>query len=211
MFERFTDRARRVVVLAQEEAKMLKHNYIGTEHELLGLIREAEGVAAKVLLGLGVSLDQVRDAVEKKIGIGRFEPTRHIPFTLRAKMVLELALREALHLGHNYIGTEHILLAILREGKGIAAQVLTETFRLELGAIRSAVLAQLGIDEPARSTAVSEDEAPGAPAVSFGILADNQVIITIDDPSGVVEITNISVAFRDSNGNRCHAKWPADD
>src|SRR6059058_2284763 len=124
MFERFTDRARRVVVLAQEEARMLNHNYIGTEHILLGLIHEGEGVAAKALESLGISLEAVRQQVEEIIGQGQAAPTGHIPFTPRAKKVLELSLREALQLGHNYIGTEHILLGLIREGEGVAAQVL---------------------------------------------------------------------------------------
>src|SRR6266851_2988220 len=126
MFERFTDRARRVVVLAQEEARTLNHNYIGTEHVLLGLIHEGEGVAAKALESLGISLEAVRQQVEEIIGQGPRAPSGHIPFTPRAKKVLELALREALQLGHNYIGTEHILLGLLREGEGVAAQVLDQ-------------------------------------------------------------------------------------
>src|ERR1700755_396684 len=124
MFERFTDRARRVVVLAQEEARMLSHNYIGTEHILLGLIHEGDGIAAKALESLGVSLEAVRAQVEEIIGQGQQAPSGHIPFTPRAKKVLELSLREALQLGHNYIGTEHILLGLIREGEGVAAQVL---------------------------------------------------------------------------------------
>ena len=124
MFERFTDRARRVVVLAQEEARMLDHNYIGTEHLLLGLIHEGEGVAAKALEALGISLDAVRQQVEAIIGRGQQAPSGHIPFTPRAKRVLELSLRESGQLGHNYIGTEHILLGLVREGEGVAAQVL---------------------------------------------------------------------------------------
>src|SRR5437870_5023196 len=124
MFERFTDRARRVVVLAQEEARLLNHNYIGTEHILLGLIHEGEGVAAKALESLGISLEAVRAQVEEIIGQGGSSPSGHIPFTPRAKKVLELSLREALQLGHNYIGTEHILLGLIREGEGVAAQVL---------------------------------------------------------------------------------------
>src|SRR5438128_2641335 len=124
MFERFTDRARRVVVLAQEEARMLNHNYIGTEHILLGLIHEGEGVAAKALQSLGISLEAVRSQVAEIIGQGQSAPTGNIPFTPRAKKVLELSLREALHLGHNYIGTEHILLGLIHEGEGVAAQVL---------------------------------------------------------------------------------------
>ena len=126
MFERFTDRARRVVVLAQEEARLLKHHYIGTEHILLGLIHEGDGVAAKALESLGISLEAVRSQVEKIIGKGKSEPGSHIPFTPRAKKVLEFSLREALQLGHNYIGTEHILMGLIREGEGVAAQVLTK-------------------------------------------------------------------------------------
>ncbi len=124
MFERFTDRARRTVVLAQEEARLMQHNYIGTEHLLLGLIHEGEGVAAKALESLGIGLDAVRQQVEEIIGRGQHAPSGHIPFTPRAKKVLELALREAIQLGHNYIGTEHILLGLIREGDGVAAQVL---------------------------------------------------------------------------------------
>src|SRR5919202_5043568 len=123
VFERYTDRARRVVVLAQEEARLLNHNYIGTEHILLGLIHEGEGVAATALTELGISLEAVRAQVEEIIGPGEKAPSSHIPFTPRAKKVLELSLRESLELGHNYIGTEHILLGLIREGQGVAAQV----------------------------------------------------------------------------------------
>ncbi|MDT0180666.1 ATP-dependent Clp protease ATP-binding subunit [Microbacterium sp. ARD31] len=139
MFERFTDRARRVVVLAQEEAKMLNHNYIGTEHILLGLIHEGEGVAAKALESLGISLDAVREQVQDIIGQGQQQPTGHIPFTPRAKKVLELSLREALQLGHNYIGTEHILLGLIREGEGVAAQVLVK-LGADLNKVRQQVI-----------------------------------------------------------------------
>jgi ATP-dependent Clp protease ATP-binding subunit ClpC len=124
MFERFTDRARRVVVLAQEEARMLYHNYVGTEHLLLALIREGQGVASKALESLGISLEGARQKVEEIVGQGQSAPTSHILFTRRAKKVLELSLREALKLGHESIGTEHILLGLVREGKGVAAQVL---------------------------------------------------------------------------------------
>jgi len=126
LFEKFTDKARRVVVLAQEEAKLLNHNYIGTEHILLGLIHEGEGVAAKALEALGINLEQVREQVQEIIGQGQQAPSGHIPFTPRAKKVLELSLREALQLGHSYIGTEHLLLGLIREGEGVAAQVLTK-------------------------------------------------------------------------------------
>ncbi|MBU6201302.1 MAG: ATP-dependent Clp protease ATP-binding subunit [Acidobacteria bacterium] len=138
MFERFTDRARRVVVLAQEEARLLNHSYIGTEHILLGLIHEGEGVAAKALESLNISLEAVRAQVEEIIGTGGSSPSGHIPFTPRAKKVLELSLREALQLGHNYIGTEHILLGLIREGEGVAAQVL-----VKLGADLSRVRQQV--------------------------------------------------------------------
>src|SRR5215831_14883066 len=126
MFERFTDRARRVMVLAQEEARMLDHAHIGTEHLLLGLIHEGEGVAARALESLNISLSAVRQEVEEIIGRGKQPPSGHIPFTPRAKNVLELSLRESNQLGHNYIGTEHILLGLLREGEGVAAQVLVK-------------------------------------------------------------------------------------
>ncbi|KAA9394136.1 ATP-dependent Clp protease ATP-binding subunit [Kocuria coralli] len=139
MFERFTDRARRVVVLAQEEARMLNHNYIGTEHLLLGLIHENEGVAAKALDSLGITLNAAREQVQDIIGPGQQAPSGHIPFTPRAKKVLELSLREALQLGHNYIGTEHILLGIIRAGEGVAAQVLTK-LGTEPQKVRSTVL-----------------------------------------------------------------------
>jgi ATP-dependent Clp protease ATP-binding subunit ClpA len=139
MFERFTDRARRVVVLAQEEARMLKHDYIGTEHLLLGLIHEGEGVAAKALESLGISLQAVRQQVEAIIGRGQQEPSGHIPFTPRAKKALELAHREADALGHNYIGTEHILLGLIREGHGVAAQVLVK-LGADLNRVRQQVI-----------------------------------------------------------------------
>ncbi len=142
MFERFTDRARRVVVLAQEEARLLNHNYIGTEHILLGLIHEGEGVAAKSLESLGISLEAVRAQVEEIIGQGGNSPSGHIPFTPRAKKVLELSLREALQLGHNYIGTEHILLGLIREGEGVAAQVLVK-LGADLSRVRQQVIQQL--------------------------------------------------------------------
>ena len=158
MFERFTDRARRVVVLAQEEARMLNHNYIGTEHILLGLIHEGEGVAAKALESLGVSQQAVRQQVEEIIGQGQQTPSGHIPFTPRAKQVLELALREALQLGHNYIGTEHILLGLIREGEGVAAQVLVK-LGADLNRVRQQVIQLLhGYPgtEPAAAGAPSE-------------------------------------------------------
>lgn len=139
MFERFTDRARRVIVLAQEEARALQHNYIGTEHLLLGLIREGEGIAAKALTAKGVSLDDTRKQVEEMIGKGTAAPNGHIPFTPHAKQVLELSLREALQLGHSYIGTEHILLGLIREGEGVGTQVLIK-MDVDLGELRSTTI-----------------------------------------------------------------------
>ncbi|MEN9300675.1 MAG: ATP-dependent Clp protease ATP-binding subunit ClpC, partial [Actinomycetota bacterium] len=150
MFERFTDRARRVVVLAQEEARLLNHSYIGTEHILLGLIHEGEGVAAKALESLNISLEAVRAQVEEIIGQGGSSPSGHIPFTPRAKKVLELSLREALQLGHNYIGTEHILLGLIREGEGVAAKAL-ESLGISLEAVRQQVEEIIGQGQQAPS------------------------------------------------------------
>jgi hypothetical protein len=160
MFERFTDRARRVVVLAQEEARMLNHNYIGTEHILLGLIHEGEGVAAKALESLGISLDAVRQQVEEIIGQGQQAPSGHIPFTPRAKKVLELSLREALQLGHNYIGTEHILLGLIREGDGVAAQVLVK-LGAELNRVRLQVIELISGQQPQPGRRPPREGAPG--------------------------------------------------
>ena len=167
MFERFTDRARRVVVLAQEEARMLNHNYIGTEHILLGLIHEGEGVAAKALESLGIALEGVRQQVEEIIGQGQQAPSGHIPFTPRAKKVLELSLREALQLGHNYIGTEHILLGLIREGEGVAAQVLVK-LGADLNRVRQQVLQLLSGyqgKEPAEGSSGGRGE--GTPSSSL--------------------------------------------
>jgi len=154
MFERFTDRARRVVVLAQEEARLLNHNYIGTEHILLGLLHEGEAVSAQALQALGVSLEAVRQQVEEIIGAGQQPPSGHIPFTPRAKKVLELSLREALQLGCDYIGPEHILLGLVREGEGVAAQVLVR-LGADLNQVRQQVIQLL------RSR---ESEAPDEPS-----------------------------------------------
>ena len=165
MFERFTDRARRVVVLAQEEARMLNHNYIGTEHILLGLIHEGEGVAAKALESLGISLEAVRSQVEEIIGQGQQAPSGHIPFTPRAKKVLELSLREALQLGHNYIGTEHILLGLIREGEGVAAQVLVK-LGADLNRVRQQVI-QLLSGYQGKEPAAAGGPAEGTPSTSL--------------------------------------------
>ena len=139
MFERFTERTRRVVVLSSEEARLLNHNYIGTEHILLGLIHEHEGAAARVLEAGGISLVEVRSQVEQIIGRGAHVPSGHIPFTPRAKKVLELSSREALQLGHNYIGPEHVLLGLIREGEGVAAQILVKLGQ-DLGVLKTLVI-----------------------------------------------------------------------
>ena len=166
MFERFTDRARRVVVLAQEEARMLNHNYIGTEHILLGLIHEGEGVAAKALEALNISLEAVRAQVEEIIGQGQQAPSGHIPFTPRAKKVLELSLREALQLGHNYIGTEHILLGLIREGEGVAAQVLVK-LGADLNRVRQQVIQLLSGYQGKEAVTSGSGPAEGTPTTSL--------------------------------------------
>src|SRR6476646_821307 len=173
MFERFTDRARRVLVLAQEEARLLNHNFIGTEHILLGLIHEGEGVAAKALESLGISLEAVREKVEETIGPAGSSSTGSPPFTPRAKKVLELSLREALQLGHNYIGTEHMLLGLVREGEGVAAQVLI-SLGADLSRVRQQVMqllsGHLGAkDAPAGSGPASQETPSGSPVLDqFG-------------------------------------------
>jgi ATP-dependent Clp protease ATP-binding subunit ClpC len=196
MFERFTDRARRVVVLAQEEARMLNHNYIGTEHILLGLIHEGEGVAATALESMDISLEAVRSQVEAIIGQGVAVPTGHIPFTPRAKKVLELSLREAMQLGHNYIGTEHILLGLVREGEGVAAQVL-EKLGADLNRIRQVVVALLssGVEseriesETLRSAATPKDQVRlAAQRASRARRLAEQLAASVDDPSVTPEL-----------------------
>lgn len=159
MFERFTEKARRAVVYAQEEARMLNQNYIGTEHLLLGLIREEEGIAAKALQNIGINLEDVRAQAEEIIGKGTATTTGHIPFTPRAKKVLELSLREALQLGHNYIGTEHILLGLLREGEGVAARVLTN-LGADLGRVRNQVIQLLSGYYVSKSTTREQGRPP---------------------------------------------------
>ncbi len=167
MFERFTDRGRRVVVLAQEEAVLLKHDHIGTEHILLGLVHEEQGVAARALTELGISLEAVRAEVKMIVGQGESPPSGHIPFTPRAKKVLELSLRESMALGHNYIGTEHILLGLIREGEGVAAQVLSK-LGADLDRVRQVVIQLLagyagGRPEPLGQLRISQQ------AVTAGI------------------------------------------
>ncbi|MEA2972374.1 MAG: ATP-dependent Clp protease ATP-binding subunit ClpC [Actinomycetota bacterium] len=180
MFERFTDRARRVVVLAQEESRLLNHNYIGTEHLLLGLIHEGEGFAAQALERLGVSLERVRAEVEEIIGQGASSPSGHIPFTPRAKKVLELSLREALELGHNYIGTEHILLGLLREGEGVAAQVLVVRMGADLGRVREVV-----VDMVSSAGGMSESTSPVAGSDRHLRLRvrPGRIDLSLEDPS----------------------------
>jgi len=164
VFERFTDRARRVVVLAQEEARLLDHNYLGTEHILLGLVSEGEGVGVKVLRSFDVSLYAVRAQINEIVGQGESASGSHIPFTPRAKKVLELSLREAVTLRHNYIGTEHILLGLIAEGDGVAAQVLAK-LGLGLDAARARVLELLsgGTDAPDSSGLhrIAREDDPG--------------------------------------------------
>jgi ATP-dependent Clp protease ATP-binding subunit ClpC len=162
VFERFTDRARRVVVLAQEEARLLSHNYIGSEHLLLGLIQEGDGVAAKTLESLDVSLSHVRAVVEDIVGRGQAPSAGHIPFTPRAKKILELSLKEALQLSHNYIGTEHILLGLIREGEGVGAQVLTH-LGANLDRVRERVVELLGGSAAWAESRPAEGPVPGFP------------------------------------------------
>jgi ATP-dependent Clp protease ATP-binding subunit ClpA len=163
VFERFTDRARRVVVLAQGEARMLSHDYIGTEHLLLGLIHEGDGIAWRALEALGLDLVQVRARVEEMIGHGSRAPTGHIPFTPRAKKVLEFSLRESIDLGVKYIGTEHILLGLLREGEGIAAGVLRDQ-GVTLAVARQEVVGLLAMTEASVTEAASATETAAAAA-----------------------------------------------
>jgi ATP-dependent Clp protease ATP-binding subunit ClpC len=178
MFERFTDRAKRAVVLAQEEARILNHNTIGTEHLLLGLIHEGDGAAAKSIAALGVSLEDVRRQVEEIIGLGSQAPGGHMPFTPRAKKVLELALREALQLGHNYIGTEHILLGLVREGEGVAAQVLIR-LGADLNRLRAQVI-QLLSGHPSAPV-------PDAPTASSTVLDQFGVNLTAAARDGLLD------------------------
>jgi dihydroneopterin aldolase len=149
MFERFTERARKVVVLAQEEARRFGHGYIGTEHLLLGLLREDEGVAARALKRLNVTLRGAREQLESIVGYGEEDAGAQAPFTPRSKKVLELALREAMQLGHNYIGTEHILLGLARESEGVASQMLS-SMGVTADGVREQVIRMLGGEQPRR-------------------------------------------------------------
>jgi Clp amino terminal domain, pathogenicity island component/UvrB/uvrC motif len=178
MFERFTDRARRVVVLAQDEARMLDHNYIGTEHLLLGLIHEGQGVAARALESLGISLQAVRQQVEEIIGRGQGAPSGHIPFTPRAKKVLELSLPEALQLGDRYIGTEHILLGLIRERDGVAAQVLVK-LGADLNRVRQQVIQLHGYQ--------GEEAAPAGVGEGSRLFADVSQVESLDRRLAAIE------------------------
>ena len=188
MFERFTNRARHAVVLAQEEARRLRHNYIGTEHILLGLFGEPEGVAGRVLASFGMSLEATRHEVTAIVSAGSSAPSGHIPFTPRAKKTLELALREALSLHHNYIGTEHILLGLIREGEGVAAQILRQ--HADLFAIRMAVIDQAPAASPEaggrgrhwlRRRAAAGHAEPGTPAEQAVLNATPAADITLSE------------------------------
>jgi ATP-dependent Clp protease ATP-binding subunit ClpA len=184
MFEKFTDRARRVIVLAQEEARMLNHNYIGTEHILLGLIHEGQGVAARALESLGISLEDVRQNVVEMIGRGQEAPSGHIPFTPRAKKVLELSLRESQQIGHEYIGTEHILLGLIREGEGVAAQVLVK-LGADLNRVRQQVL-QLVRGRAAEEA--DETEAGGRWETAEGLAGAESEVRIVGSPAQIAEI-----------------------
>ena len=186
MFEKFTERARQAIVLAQEEARMLSHNHIGTEHLLLGLIHEGQGVAARTLESLGISLEDVRRNVEEIIGRGQETLSGHIPFTPRAKKVLELSLRESQQLGHEYIGTEHILLGLIREGEGVAAQVLV-MLGADLNRVRQQILDLLG--GRGREEA-GEMEVGGQPEAAGGWAANEPEVRIVGAPAQMAEILN---------------------
>jgi ATP-dependent Clp protease ATP-binding subunit ClpC len=209
VFERFTDRARRAVVLAQEEARMLNHDYIGTEHLLLGLASERDGVAGKALVSLDISIEAIRRQVEEIVGQGRAAPTGHIPFTPRSKKVLELSLREALQLGHNYIGTEHILLGLIREGEGVATQVLVK-LGANLSRVRETVIQLIsGWTEAAASSGGEEigvftetvaemvevvaDDAPTCPNC-FGAL-DETLAIKVLETTADGDTISVKIAY----------------
>lgn len=158
MFERFTERARRVIVLGQEEARKLNHNYIGTEHLLLGLVHDGQGVSAEALASLGIELEGVRAQVVQTIGRGQLAPSGHIPFTPRAKKILELSEQETKQLGHTHIGTEHLLLGLIREGEGVGAQILTK-LGADPGLVRERVM-QLLADHPDREIRIVHTGSP---------------------------------------------------
>ena len=186
MFERFTDRARRVVVLAQEESRMLQHNYIGTEHLLLGLLHEREGVAARALASLDITLDAAREQVEELIGLGQQPLTGHIPFTPRAKKILELSLREALHTGSEVITTEHLLLGLLAEGDGVGVQIL-ERLGAPAKAVREAVLSVAAAEPEAEAA-----EAPGLASQARAVAMARQVRVRVD---ALTEVKDLLVSI----------------
>ncbi|HET6657094.1 MAG TPA: Clp protease N-terminal domain-containing protein [Gaiellaceae bacterium] len=187
MFERFTERARQVVVLAQDEARYLKHNYIGTEHLLLGLLREEEGLAARVLESLGLSTEAVRAQVARIVGPGDEVATGQIPFTPRAKKVLELALREALSLGHNYIGTEHVLLGLVRENDGVAARVLLD-FGADAETVRNEIIGLLSGPGRRKPDVTSGDPYFPGPEDAEQARAHAEARIFSNDPEAAAEL-----------------------
>ena len=215
MFERFTDRARRVVVLAQEEARLLNHNYIGTEHLLLGLIREHDGIAAKAIESFHITLEQVRADVEEIIGPGQAAPAGHIPFTPRAKKVLELSLREALQLAHNFIGTEHLLLGLIHESEGVATEIL-EKRGASLERVRQTVIQLISgyeggtEDQPPRAwteelrtetepvaplrSVVRTEDFPTCPCC-FASLAETATVRRLDAESGGPERVEVTIVY----------------
>ena len=198
MFERFTERARQAVVLAQEEARGLRHNYIGTEHILLGLVREDQGVAAQVLLSLEITIDPLREQVVRIVGSGEEEISGQIPFTPRAKKVLELGLREALSLGHNYIGTEHILLGLVRENEGVAARILLD-FDADSEKIRNAVIRMLPGPDDQRAGGRAQLDLD--PVIRVGTSAAVHRLLRIaaaralDDDRDQIEVRDIRLAL----------------
>ena len=191
MFERFTERARQVVVFAQDEARLLRHNYIGTEHILLGLLREEEGIAARVLESLDVTVEEVRAQVARIVGQGDEVTTGQIPFTPRAKKVLELSLREAMNLGHGYIGTEHVLLGLLREGEGVAVRILVELADRE--DIRSEVLNVLG----GRPGSSKEPYVPNSPPLAPEVAAEIERVRTEKEEAIDAQEFDRAAALRD--------------
>jgi len=179
MFERFTEPSRRVVVLAQEEARMLDHNYIGSEHILLGLIHEGEGVAARAIVSLGLTLEMAREQVRERVGVGKQAPSGHIPFTPPAKKVLELSLREALALKKEYIGTEHILLGLVREGHGMGAQILDTTAPLPLVREKVLLLAAAESGDPGPDELAVEWLAGGPQAGGAGLRLPPRAVVSV--------------------------------
>jgi ATP-dependent Clp protease ATP-binding subunit ClpA len=188
MFERFTERARQVIVLAQDEARALKHNYIGTEHLLLGLLREEEGVGCRVLESLDLTVGEVRGRIAKVVGEGENVETGQIPFTPRSKKVLDMSLREALSLGHNYVGTEHILLALVRENEGVAARILND-FDVAPQKIRDETVRMLG---PVSGLMPPSMRAPEKPADHKPGLALGQLIELVEAAQGILPFVSLS-------------------